>query len=225
MNSYIQQSKDIILDYLSKAQQTDRKIEEGRKIYLPESMDQEEKRLRAELSKMRSEAERKLDGIFDQASREARSWGNLDGNKLTSDAQLLTGQGVTPEQFDELVTRYQDNYTMLDALRKYGERRNAEEAAKQHAAGDHFVMESAYNVSAIPSADSKLKVWQDMRDRAGYFLNVADGSGFDDEFTHTLARGTADKAFEAWGADDAPAPAIDHDANVQAFSEAWGFNK
>ena len=49
MNVYIQRTKDSILDYLGKAQKTEAKIAEGKKIYQPDSMKQEEKRLRGEL--------------------------------------------------------------------------------------------------------------------------------------------------------------------------------
>ena len=45
MNAYIQRTKDLILDYLGKAQQTDAKIEEGHKIYNEEAMKREETRL------------------------------------------------------------------------------------------------------------------------------------------------------------------------------------
>lgn len=225
MNRYIQRSKDIITDYLTKAQATANKIVEGHRIYKPDSMEAEEKRLRGELSKARKEAETALDMVFDEASADARKWGQLDGSKLTADVDLLRGQGVTPEQFNQLVEKYQDNYTMLDQLRKYGEARNAEAAKQAHASGntDSFIdafVSPAYETRGIPTPESKMQEWTQMRQKADYFLNVADGHGMDD-FTLSFARATADKEFDAWGA--APvAPQRDADA-ASTIADAWGF--
>ena len=222
MNAYIQRTKDAILDYLGKAQQTGAKIEEGRKIYQPECMGREEKRLREELLKARKETEAKLDSIYQEASAGARDWAKLDGSKLTADASLLQGQGVTPEQFEELVARYQDNYTMLDALRKYGEARNQDAAKEARDSGENFPA-TLYNVHDIPGPDAKMKEWDDMRKQATYFLNVADGTGFNSDFERTFAASTADKHFEAWGKDQPEAEKRDPDAIQKAFTEAWGF--
>ena len=218
MNTYIQRTKDAILDYLSKAQQADRKIAEGRKIYNEQSMEQEEKRLRDELAKARKDTEARIDSIIREAS--ADGWGRLDGSKLTADAQLLHGQGVTPDQFNQLVDRYKDNYTMLDALRKYGEARNAEAAkeAKENGKWD-ALFSQPYNVREIPGPDAKSKELDALRKRADYFLNVADGTGFSSEFERTFARSTADKSFEAWGEEPQETPR----GTAEDFAAAWGF--
>lgn len=224
MNTYIQRTKDAILDYLGKAQQTGAKIEEGRKIYQPDSMEREEKRLRGELMKARKETEARIESIYQEASAGARAWGKLDGSKLTADASLLQGQGVTPDQFDELVTRYQDNYTMLDALRKFGEARNQAAAKEAREAGEIFPP-TPYNVRDIPGPDAKMKEWDDMKRQAVRFLNIADGTGFASDFERTFATSTADKQFEAWGADQPEPDPTNHEKAVDAFAEAWGFGK
>lgn len=118
------------------------------------------------------------------------------------------------------VERYQDNYTMLDQLRKYGEARNAEAREKGHAEGNHLSA-PAYDVTHIPGPDAKVQEWEQMRRQAAYFLNVADGTGFRSDFEKTFARNAADKDFEAWGA-DAPQPAKTEGA-AEAFTAAWGF--
>lgn len=224
MNSYITRCKNTVLDYLGKAQQTEAKITEGRSIYQAEAMEREEKRLRAELEKARKAAEEKLDAIYHEASVGAREWGQLDGAKLTADAQLLQGQGVTPDQFGQLVSKYQDNYTMLDALRKYGEKQNAAAIKEAREAGESGLVVGPYNLQSIPGPDAKQKEWDDMRRRAGHFLDIADGRGMDD-FTRGFARSTADREFEAWGQEpEAPKP-VDHDAVQKAFRDAWGFVK
>ena len=224
MNTYIQRTKDAILDYLGKAQKTGEKIEQGRKIYLPDSMEQEEKRLRGELMKARKETEAKLDSIYREASAGAREWGTLDGAKLTADASLLQGQGVTPEQFDQLVTKYQDNYTMLDQLKKYGEARNQDAAKKAREEGEAFPA-APYNVHDIPGPDARIQEWDDMRKRATYFLNVADGTGFNSDFERGFAQSTADKAFEAWGEDQPEHDTRDPEKIADTFREAWGLAK
>lgn len=220
MKTAIQKSKDAILDYLSKAQQTEKKIAEGRQIYQPDSMEKEEKRLRGKLAEARRETEAKIDAIIRERGRGAEDWGKLDGAKLTADVQLLQGQGVTPDQWRDLVERYQDNYTMLDQLRKYGEARNAEASEKGHAEGNHLAA-PAYDVTRIPGPDTKVQEWEQMRRQAAYFLNVADGTGYRSEFEKTFARNTADRAFEAWGA-DAPTPTKTGDEAAR-LSAAWGF--
>jgi hypothetical protein len=225
MNSYLQRTKDTILDYLGKAQRTEAKINEGRNIYLPDSMEQEEKRLRGELMKARKETEAKLDSIYREASAGAREWGTLDGAKLTADASLLQGQGVTPEQFDQLVTKYQDNYTMLDQLKKYGEKQNAEAVKKAHEAGNHDIMLAGpYKVHEIPGPDARMQEWDDMRKRATYFLNVADGTGFNSDFERGFATSTAQKQFDAWG-EEAPKQQQTSEDIQETFRKAWGFVK
>lgn len=226
MNTYIQRTKDAILDYLGKAQKTEAKIAEGRNIYLPDSMEREEKRLRGELMKARRETEAKIESIYREASAGARDWGKLDGSKLTADASLLQGQGVTPEQFTELVERYSDNYTMLDALKKYGEARNKEAVKEAREAGNtDIILSGPYDLQNIPGPDAKMQEWDDMRKRATYFLNVADGTGFNSDFERGFVQRTADKAFDAWGEDQQKPEQRDSEAIQKTFREAWGFVK
>ena len=198
--NYIQKTKDVILDYLEQAQQVGTKIKEAHNLYLPEAAEREEARLREKLAAARKDTEEKIDAIFREASKGAEAWGTLDGAKLTADAQLLQGQGVTPDQFYQLVDRYKDNYTMLDALRKYGEARNAEAYKEARAAGnrDAFIP-GPYDLHGIPGPDAKVKDFDAQRKMADYFLNVADGTGFSSEFEHKFASDAADKQFEAWG--------------------------
>lgn len=223
MNTHIQKMKDAILDYLGKAQQTEAKIKEAHEIYLPDSAEKEETYLRGKLADARKEAESRIDAVIREGSRGAEEWGRLDGAKLTADAQLLQGQGVTPEQFDQLVERYQDNYTMLDQMKKYGEARNAEALQQARDAGNRDIaFGGPYNVTSIPGPDVKVREWEAARQYATHFLNVADGTGFASDFDRNFARNAADKQFEAWGAEaPAPKPA----ATAQDFVNAWGFAK
>lgn len=221
MNGYISKTKDVILDYLTKAQHTQQKIEEGKRIYQPDSMEREEKRLRGELMKARKEAEAKIDSIYHEASEEAREWGTLDGKKITLDAEIIKYDGVTPSEFDVLVDRYQDNYTMLNILKKYGDAQNKKAAKEAREKGDLFV--EPYNTRDIPGSDAKMKEWDDMRKRADYFLNVADGTGFSSDFEKGFAKSTADKAFEAWGEDPQPDQKMSSEEIEQTFRDAWGY--
>ena len=109
---------------------------------------------------------------------------------------------------------------MLDQLKKYGEARNAEASEKGHAEGNHLVT-PAYDVTRIPGPDAKAQEWEQIRRQATYFLNVADGTGYRSEFEKAFARNTADRAFEAWGA-DAPTPTKTGDEAAR-LSAAWGF--
>ena len=202
MNTYIQRTKAIIENYMKKANWTSAKIAEGRTIYQKEAMDKEEARLRGELAKARKEAESKIQSIYEEAVTPARNWGKLDGTKLTADADLLKGEGVTPEQFADLVERYHDNYTMLDRLRKYGENQNAAAAKQAREKGDNsFSWGGPYNVSDIPDSDYKVKEYDNMMKVANHFLNCADGTGFRSDFERGFAMNAANKDFEAWGKD------------------------
>lgn len=223
MNTSISQVKDIITDYLGKAQTVAAKIKQGKAIYNEEAMQRETDRLNKELEAARRDAEQRIDAIYQQGAKAAREWATLDGSKLTPDAQLLQSQGITPEQFSEMVSKYQDNYTMLDQLRKYGERMNADEIRRAREAGnrDALVMGS-YNVNQIPGPDARKAEWDQLKQRAEYFLNVADGRGMD-AFTLELARSTADKSFESWGTDSPDAGK--HPDAVSDFVNAWGFEK
>lgn len=223
MNAYISRTKDVILDYLTKAQNTQLKIDEGKRIYQPDSMEREEKRLRSELLKARKAAEEKIDSIYQEASAEAKAWGTLDGKNITLDAEILKYDGVTPSEFDVLVDRYRDNYTMLNILKKYGDGHNKKAAKEARENGDMFA--EPYNTRDIPGPDAKMKEWDDMRKKADYFMNVADGSGFSSDFEKEFARSTADKAFEAWGVDPEPAEKKSAEEIEQTFREAWGFVK
>lgn len=220
--SYIQKTKDAILDYLGQAQQTEAKIKEAHGVYLPEAAKNEETRLRKNLAVARRDTEEKIDAIFREASKGAETWGTLDGEKLTADVKLLQGQGVTLDQFNQLVDRYQDNYTMLDALRKYGEARNAEAYKAARDAGNRdAIIPPAYDLHGIPGPDAKVKEFEAQRKRADYFLNVADGTGFSSEFERKFALDAADKQFEAWGKEG---PELQR-GTADDFVAAWGFGK
>ena len=72
--------------------------------------------------------------------------------------------------------------------------------AKAQKENKGHLMANPYNVSGIPSADSRLKVWDTAKKKAHNFLNIADGSNMD-AFTWSFARQTADKDFEVFGTD------------------------
>ena len=137
--------------------------------------------------------------------------------------KLLEGQGVTPAQFKELVERYQDNFTMLDQLKKYGERMNEIEVKAAREAGKRDEMfVGHYDVHNIPDASVKMGEAAHMRRMAGHFLDVADGRGMD-SLTWDFARSTADSLFETWGTD--PVAPIPEPGAAQSFIDAWGWGK
>ena len=223
MNNYIPRMKDAILDYLSAAQRVQKTLAAGRAIYNADGIAAEEKRLGAELAKARADAEARIDAVYQEASAEASAWGRLDGSRLTDDVKLLEGQGVTPAQFKELVERYQDNFTMLDQLKKYGERMNETEVKAAREAGKRDEMfVGSYDVHNIPDASVKMGEAAYMRRMAGHFLDVADGRGVD-EFTWNFARSTADSLFKTWGT--APVAPIPEPGASQSFVDAWGWGK
>lgn len=221
MNTYIQRTKDLILDYLGKAQQTEAKITEGRAIYNEEAMKREEARLRENLASMRKATEAEIERYHAAAVADAKSWGKLDGTQLTDDVKLLQGD-VSVEQFKSLVERYKDNYTMLEQLRGYGERKNREAEKQARENGERGIFVGDYPMDGFSGVNQRIEEADAIRDKAEYFLNVADGTGMD-AFALSFARGTADRELEAWG-ESKEAPSANADDITRQFVEAWGFN-
>ena len=111
--------------------------------------------------------------------REAESWGRMDTSKLTDDIKLLDAGIVDKGEFDRLKAKYSNNYTMLAALRRYGEKQNKEAGKEMQKNGDDYIgaLTEPFDVHDIPTTEEKMKKWEKTQASALDLLDAMDGSG------------------------------------------------
>lgn len=120
----------ILKNYQKSVRDARAKILEARKIYQPEEAKEREEKLLEHLEHERSNAMSAIQEEREKACQGVAKWGQLDGSKITADAKLLEHGLVTPDQFSQLVEKYQDNGTMCALLRNYAEQHNEQLRAK-----------------------------------------------------------------------------------------------
>ena len=186
MNPYVQRMKTAIAGYYDKTSAAAAEIERAYSLYQREPAEREEQRIRDKLAKERAAAEAEIDAACNDALAGVKAWGTLDGKKMTDDVKLLD-VGVTPEQFADLVDKYQDNYTMLNALHRYAD--NANRAAVKDA---HGFPETYYDTARIPTPEAKTARWEKVYNGARSMLSDLERG---DTFTRSLAA----TGIEHWG--------------------------
>lgn len=154
MNPYVQRMKTAIVGYSGKAKAAEAEIERAYSLYQREPAEREEQRIRDKLAKERRAAEAEIDAACNAALESVKTWGTLDGKKMTDDVKLLD-VGVTPQQFAALVDKYQDNYTMLNALQRYADKANADAPRDAHG-----WPKTHYETGRIPTPESKTAEWE-----------------------------------------------------------------
>lgn len=187
MNQYVAKMKTAISNYHGKAKAAEAEIERAYSLYQREPAEREEQRIRDRLAKDRKTAEAEIDAACCDALDAVRAWGTLDGARMTDDVKLLD-VGVTPQQFDALVDKYQDNYTMLNALHRYADNANREATRDAHGFPTTY-----YNTGKIPTPEAKSAAWEKVYNGALSMLSSLDRDG--DAFTRSLAETGIDK----WG--------------------------
>ena len=154
--------KDALKRYQAAAKTAQEKQRQARELYQPDAAERECARIAAWLDGERTKAQTVIDEEKNRRTRELDQWARIDGNKLTADVELLRNDLVDADQFNDLVNRYQDNYTMLNALTKYAERRNAEIWKEHQKSGNALtsagipgsdIPHGLYPVSSIPTVE------------------------------------------------------------------------
>lgn len=186
MNPYVQRMKTAITNYCNKANAAETEIERAYSLYQQEPARNEEKRIRDKLASERAAAEAEIDAACNAALENVKAWGTLDGKKMTDDVKLLD-VGVTPKQFAALVDKYQDNYTMLNALHRY-----ADNANRTSARDSRGIPENYYDTARIPTPEAKTAQWEKVYNGARSMLSSLERG---DAFTRTLAA----TGVERWG--------------------------
>ena len=176
MNAQIEQMQQALRKYRSQAKATFERIEKVYATYKPEEARREESRLMGELHSTRMICENEIYRAHKAATDAVKQWSTLDGNQVTSDNTLLMTGMVGPEEFNKMVTKYKDNYTMLHALRNYAERMNKKIEAENRKKGEYLTA-GPYRTKHIPDPKSRLENWDKYSRSARDMLDQIDGHG------------------------------------------------
>ena len=171
--------RNALRGYQGRVQAARARVDEIREAYGREAADRQREREAERLKGERATAEAAIREAYSEGIYQVNQWGQLDGGRLTDDAKLLDAGLVTPAQFDAMKAKYAGNFTMLAALKKYGDRQNANAIQAARDMGDHAGAWGAiqYNVRDIPTKEGKLETWEGLRQGALKMLDMIDSSG------------------------------------------------
>ena len=124
MNQHAANIKNALAEYKKATDAAKQQIEFITNTYGKEAGEAEKGIQSKKLERARAAAVDTINKAAGAGYKEAEAWGRLDGSKLTDDVRLLDAGLVDKAEFDRLKEKYSGNYTMLHALRKYGEKQN-----------------------------------------------------------------------------------------------------
>lgn len=200
MNTNIETMKKAIKNYKDLQTAAAERVKSITDTYGQEAGKREQDRQDKQLKQARATAEKAIREAGAEGLAAAERWGRLDGSRLTDDIKLLDAGLVSAADFEKLKARHADNATMLEALRKYGEKQNAAAAADANEKGEKFVMETPYNVQDIPTAEGKQETWRKVQAQAIDMLDMVDGSGrYSDNWTRAFTSEAGHNAIEHFG--------------------------
>ena len=199
MNYNVEQMRNAIQRYRDQTKLKEQQLKNVWDWYKEDVAAEEESRIRGEMRQQRINAESALYDAVTAATRQINKWATLDGNQLTADVRLLD-VGVSPEQFQDLVRKHATNWTMLNALRTWGEAKNAEAAEGAKAAGK--IPAAPYNLSTITDPGELVAEWKRLYDQACGMLDAIAGVGrYSDAFSRNFMLGTLDNQLATFGRD------------------------
>jgi hypothetical protein len=180
MNQHAVNMKNALNDYKKATDTAKRQIEFITTTYGQEAGEAEREIQAKKLEKARAAAVDTINKAAGAGYKEAEAWGRLDGSKLTDDVKLLDNGLVDKAEFDRLKAKYSGNYTMLHALRKYGEKQNkaaSDEIRANGGDGLAAALAEPFDLRDIPTAEDKPKRWEKAQAQALDLLDAMDGSG------------------------------------------------
>lgn len=204
MNANADKIRKALQTYNGQRQQAEARIKQIKDLYGPEAAQHEQERQDKTLKQARTTAEETIRTAHRDGRSGAAAWGVLDGSKLTDDARLLDAGLVDAEAFKDMKTRYKDNFTMLSALRNYGEKQNAAAAEEARKSGDIFggKMLEPFETRDIPTANSKVERWDKLQASALDTLDAIDGVGrYSDDWNKSFGRAALPERLEHFGED------------------------
>ena len=169
------QIRKTLVEYKNTVDLAHRRIEEIRSEYGEEAAENERTRQEEKIKTARRAAEAAIQTAHSDAVASVRRWGQLDGSQITDDVKLLNAGLVDRDEFIRLKEKYQDNATMLAALKKYGDEQNAKNAASSD--GVDFLASNLFSVGDIQTVDDKVNTWNRFQKSAIDELDYIDGSG------------------------------------------------
>lgn len=192
MNKNIETMRTALRTYKDAKQSMDKRLEDVQARYGDEAFKREYERLITGLNTAKENAKNAIDTAYLAGTVAVEEWAKLDGSKLTDDAKLLDTDVVDPENFDRLVDLYQDNATMLYALRYYGARQNSAAMAQGS--------DTRFNVDRIVTAAGRKDNWTKARTVALDLLDAVDGTGrYEDSWNKAIGEAMSDQAIDSFG--------------------------
>lgn len=180
MNQHAANMKKALNEYKKATDTAKQQIEFITNTYGQEAGEAETEIQAGKLERARTAAVDTINKAAGAGYKEAEAWGRLDGSKLTEDTKLLDAGLVDKAEFDRMKAKYSGNYTMLQALRRYGEKQN-KEAGEAIRANNGDGLEAAltepFNLRDIPTAEEKMKKWEKAQASALDLLDAMDGTG------------------------------------------------
>ena len=180
MNQHAVNMKNALNEYKKATEAAKQQIKFITDTYGKEAGEAEKEIQAKKLERARATAVDTITKAAGAGHKEAEAWGRLDGSKLTDDVKLLDAGLVDKAEFDRLKEKYSGNYTMLHALRKYGEKQNKEAGDKIRSSGGdglEAALAEPFDVRDIPTAEDRPKKWERTQAQALDLLDAMDGSG------------------------------------------------
>lgn len=160
MNKHVQSMKNAITNYHKTVKSGYDMIAANNRKYKPEIAKEENEKIMAQLQKDLEAVKGLIVEAQDAGRHDADAWGKPDPAKITDDARLLEYDAVSPEEFRSLVSKYENNSTMLQLLANYAEKKNGgvggfESVWNYGGKGNAARTSKHYDTTGLPTADAK----------------------------------------------------------------------
>lgn len=121
----IQSMKDALQRYNAEANDIKKLIAANAEKYAPAVAEAENRRLYNSRTELANAARKAVEGAYQAKAAEIEKWAQYDGEAITGDIGLLTGAfDLNAKDIAGLITKYQNNFTMIQAVTKYARENN-----------------------------------------------------------------------------------------------------